>query len=270
MKAAQAEALDREDQGKPALMPAGLSRLSSLKQALGLSRPSQQRGGAAGTSAAGGEAAAAAADAAAAAAAAALAAALPRTPAFGGALCLQSLPKSPILSTLAHRGGCTSLAFQSPGRLVATGGQDKIVRLWDLGALESSQPQALTGMLAAVNDVAFTCDGERVVGAGADKSLRVWDVRSGQTRHTLTGHAQAVSSVCCSPSDPIIAVSCSEDRSIKVRWRSASVPGCPLRLLLFLLPCLPLLPPLPATPPTRMHARTLQQASANQFQPLWC
>lgn len=67
-----------------------------------------------------------------------------------------------------------------------------------------------------VNDVAFTSDGQRILGAGSDKRILVWDVHGGQARQTLTGHSQAVTSVCCSPLDATVAVTASEDRSLKI------------------------------------------------------
>lgn len=55
--------------------------------------------------------------------------------------------------------------------------------------------------MGTVNDLAYTCDGRRLLGAGADKRLLLWDAGSGQTRHTLTGHTDAVTCVVTSPLD---------------------------------------------------------------------
>jgi WD40 repeat protein len=71
--------------------------------------------------------------------------------------------------------------------------------VWDL--LLGQQVHTLQGMLAAVNDVAFTADGRQLLGAGSDKSLRLWDMSTGKTRHTLTGHGNAVQCVAACPAD---------------------------------------------------------------------
>ncbi|KAG2495946.1 hypothetical protein HYH03_005876 [Edaphochlamys debaryana] len=140
---------------------------------------------------------------------------------------------------LAHKGGVHSLAPQVPGHFVASCGADKLVALWDVslvvgpGALAGAGAGpaiALSGITSAVNDCAFTCDAAQVVAAGADKSLHVWEATSGRHRHTLTGHAGAVTGVALSPLDCRLAVSISEDRSFKL-WdlsRGFSVRSVPM------------------------------------------
>ncbi|GIL78149.1 hypothetical protein Vretimale_7522 [Volvox reticuliferus] len=141
--------------------------------------------------------------------------------------------------SVAHKGGCNSLAPQSPGHFVASCGADRTVALWDVamvsgpGALGTAAGGngggggggggghvgpaiSLTGMTAAVNDCAFTCDAAQVVAAGSDRALLVWDATSGRHRHTLTGHMGPVTAVALSPLDCRLAVSVSEDRSFKL------------------------------------------------------
>ncbi|PNH08575.1 Protein tipD [Tetrabaena socialis] len=151
----------------------------------------------------------------------------------------------------AHRGGCNSLAAQSPGHFIASCGADRVVALWDVSLLAGSPGMAgaggsagpaisLQGMTSAVNDCAFTCDAAQVVAAGADKSLHVWDATTaGRARHTLTGHTGPVTAVAVSPLDCRLAVSISEDRSFKL-WdlgrgfavRSVPCAKMPLSLVL--------------------------------------
>lgn len=76
---------------------------------------------------------------------------------------------------------------------MASGGADKVVRLWD--ACSGHQTGTLLGMTESVTEVAFTCDQKHLLAAGADKAVRMWDLSSGRMRHTLTGHTQKV---CCS------------------------------------------------------------------------
>lgn len=75
---------------------------------------------------------------------------------------------------------------------MASGGADKVVRLWD--ACSGYQTGSLAGMTETVTEVAFTCDQKHLLASGADKALRMWDLGSGRVRHTLTGHSQKASS----------------------------------------------------------------------------
>jgi len=79
------------------------------------------------------------------------------------------------------------------GMRVASGGADKVVRLWD--PVTGHETGQLHGMMETVTEVAFTCDAKYVLASGADQAVRMWDISSGRVRHTLTGHSQKV--WCC-------------------------------------------------------------------------
>jgi WD40 repeat protein len=93
-----------------------------------------------------------------------------------------------------------SLACSPPGdkehNLVATGGADGVVRLWNLDA---DQPALVTelkdGHKGAVNCVAFSHpDGRWIATGGADRSVILWS-RDGQQLARLDGHRGEVTSV---------------------------------------------------------------------------
>lgn len=74
---------------------------------------------------------------------------------------------------------------------MASGGADKVVRLWEPAS--GVQTGQLHGMQDMVTDVTFTCDQNHLVAAGTDKTLRMWTLDTARVKHTLTGHADKVS-----------------------------------------------------------------------------
>jgi WD40 repeat protein len=63
--------------------------------------------------------------------------------------------------------------------------------------------------------VAFSPDGETLTSGSIDHTIRLWDVNAGQSRKTLTGHANGVSSVAFSPDGETLA-SGSADQTIRL------------------------------------------------------
>ncbi len=80
-----------------------------------------------------------------------------------------------------------------PRPLVATGGQDRTVRLWD--GRTGKQVARLEGHTGQVLDVAFDPTGKLLASASADEGARVWDVLKRQPYEQLTGHTNQVLSV---------------------------------------------------------------------------
>ena len=101
-----------------------------------------------------------------------------------------------------------SVALSPYGNLVLSGGDDGVVRLWDL---QSDEHREFPGHRDNVMSVAFSPDGRLAYSAGGavvrdgqlrdgtDFAVRVWDLETGQQLRPLEGHRGMVWSVAVSP-----------------------------------------------------------------------
>ncbi|MFH0900431.1 MAG: WD40 repeat domain-containing protein, partial [Pseudomonadota bacterium] len=117
-----------------------------------------------------------------------------------------------------HGSSCTCLSFSPDSMLVATGGIDRAVRIWDVRT--GRQIRRLLGHASAVNDIAHSPDGRLIASAGSDKSVRLWDATSGAELRLLTGHGYEVTQVGFSR-DGTTVISAAKERVTRL-WAASS------------------------------------------------
>ena len=70
-----------------------------------------------------------------------------------------------------------SVSFSPDGTKVASGSDDKTVKLWDVTSGECLQ--TLEGHSDYVKSVSFSPDGTKVASGSWDNTVKLWDVTSG-------------------------------------------------------------------------------------------
>ena len=97
--------------------------------------------------------------------------------------------------------GISVLIFNSEGKLVATGGDDRPVQLWDTitGGLKHTLPEHTAGV-----SIALSPDGKLVATGGWD-TVHLWDTTTGELKHSLPKHTAGISRIAFSPDGNTIA-----------------------------------------------------------------
>ena len=88
---------------------------------------------------------------------------------------------------IRHGGFIHAVAFDHAGQLVATGGNDRIVRVWDAASGEPLRTSE--GHEDAVLSVAFSPDDRWLLSSSFDGTARLWDVASGRSLAVLERHS---------------------------------------------------------------------------------
>jgi WD40 repeat protein/transcriptional regulator with XRE-family HTH domain len=104
-----------------------------------------------------------------------------------------------------HKADVTAIAISADGRLLASGGLDGSVMIWELSTGSPLQP--LAGHTEAIEELSYSPDGNWLVTAGDDPALKIWDVQTGDLLQEYTDFTGVVVGVTFSPDGKQIAFS---------------------------------------------------------------
>jgi WD40 repeat protein len=142
---------------------------------------------------------------------------------FASVICDAQRPELTVQT--GHNGWVESVAISPDSKVLASGSDDKTIKLWDIAT--GAQLRSLEGHTSAVFSVAFSPDGKTLASSSDDKTIRLWNVATGAQLRALEGHTHDVRSVAFSPDGKTLA-SGSDDKTIKL-WDVAT--GMQLRSL---------------------------------------
>ena len=118
-----------------------------------------------------------------------------------------------------------AVTFSADGSLVATGSDDRGVRIWD--AATGALLQTFKEHTGEVTSVAFSPNGKMLASGAKDSTVRVWDLTKNVISRVFAEHTDDVNSVAFSPDSKRLA-SGSNDKTIRI-WDLAQ--GTILRVL---------------------------------------
>jgi WD40 repeat protein/tRNA A-37 threonylcarbamoyl transferase component Bud32 len=144
-----------------------------------------------------------------------------------GVVQLIDVPTRAVRTTLRGQDGpIVGLAFSPDGKLLAAGGVEGWVKLWDLATGKESVP--LGRHSTSFRSLAFSADGRTLItGAGNDQrpsEIKLWDVATGAERLAITDDEGVLAAVAITPDGKtLISSSGKVKRSGKVKlWDAAT------------------------------------------------
>ncbi|XP_026861562.2 autophagy-related protein 16-2 [Electrophorus electricus] len=131
-------------------------------------------------------------------------------------ICLAArVPNKAIHLLDAHELGINAVRFSPRSNLLATGGTDRVIKLWDIVAGMLHYRGTLDGSNEGITSIEFDSTGTRILAASYDKSALFWRLDDFVPKFTLTGHSRKVTAArfMCNLRQVVTG---SADRTVKI------------------------------------------------------
>jgi serine/threonine protein kinase len=122
-------------------------------------------------------------------------------------------PSEPLHVFDGHANAVQALAFAPREMLLASGGADETVRLWDLQTL--TLKRSYVGHRDFVTAVAFSRSGKLLASGALDGHIRLWSILSSRRLRSLNGHKGRISAIDFAPAGNLLA-SASDDGTVRL------------------------------------------------------
>jgi serine/threonine protein kinase len=119
----------------------------------------------------------------------------------------------------SHNGYVCTVKFSPDGKILASGGADRRIRLWNTDTAKIIY--TLDGHLESVTAIEFMPNGKILISTGADRTIRFWDLESKQLLKTIEAHEHKIHALAVSR-DGQIVVSGGSDCNVRIQQLGAS------------------------------------------------
>ncbi|MBI3466717.1 MAG: protein kinase [Planctomycetes bacterium] len=126
-------------------------------------------------------------------------------------------PKPGVEMIKDHTNKVRAAAFSPDGKVLATAGDDKSIRLWEVATGKRKERIPHT---AAVHGLAFSPDGKMLASGGADKAVTLWDVVTGEKKKTFPV-ARTIVWIAFAPDGRTLAT-VGDKQQVPVLWDAAT------------------------------------------------